>query len=242
MHRGNGSNTDYVENTLPAAIYGFSILDGVELDIQLSKEGTLWLDHDNEVTDCAGNIIGCFNTMTDSEIDTYNICNDTVRYYTLESVFQEMTANYPDKFISLDIKGQYCELELTAEDMTRMANAVFDLTVEYQLEGRVLAESNSVNFLYEISADQAPVCQALIVLDDLDQGLSDAYKLKARALSYKFAASEPLTAGSVDLVHRKGFGIIVWVVNEPADIANVWNMKPDFIQTDNPDFKSFIPD
>ena len=68
MHRGNGFNTDFVENTLPAAEYGLSVLDGIEQDIQISKDGTLWLDHDNEVYDCEGNNIGCFQTLTDDEI------------------------------------------------------------------------------------------------------------------------------------------------------------------------------
>jgi glycerophosphoryl diester phosphodiesterase len=240
MHRGCGSNTDFVTNTLPAAMYGFSVLDGVELDIQISKDGTLWLDHDNEVKDCSDNIIGCFNTMTDAEISANSSCDNVIRYYTVESVFQEMAAQYPEKFISLDIKGQYCDLELTVEDMKRMADAVFALTEKYNLEGHVLAESDSPKFLEEISEDQAPVCQALITLEDLDQGLSDAYKIKARAISYKFAAEEPLTEASVSLVHNKGFGMIVWVVNEPDDIASVWAMKPDFIETDNPDFKKYI--
>jgi len=241
MHRGNGFNTDYVENTLPAARYGFSLLDGVELDIQLSQDGTLWLDHDNEVKDCDGNVIGCFHTMTDAEINASNECNGTIRYYTVESVFQEMAANYPDKFVSLDIKGQYCELVLTTDDMRRMADATFELTRKYHLEGHVLAESSSPNFLNEISESNAPVCQAFVVLDDLDQGLTDAYRLKARAISFKFGGGEAMTAESVDLVHNKGFGFIVWVINEPPDIASVWNMHPDFIQTDNPDFKKYIP-
>lgn len=241
MHRGNGWNEDYKENTLEGALYGFSVLDGVELDIQMSKTGTLWLDHDNEVKDCAGNAVGCFNTMTDEEILAHNLCEGKAQYHTLESVFQEMATKYPAKYISLDIKGQYCEISLTADDMTRMADAVISLTKKYQLEGHVIAESNSVNFLEQISIENAPLCQALVVLEDLDQGLTDAYRLKARALSYKFAAEEKLTAGSIDLVHNKGFAMIVWVVNEPTDIASVWAMKPDIIETDNPDFKKYIP-
>ena len=54
MARGKGNNTDLVENTFEAAQYGLSKLDGIELDIQMSKDGTLWLDHDNEVHDCNG--------------------------------------------------------------------------------------------------------------------------------------------------------------------------------------------
>ncbi len=41
MHRGNGFNDNLLPNTLAAAEFGLSVLDGVELDIQLSKDGTL---------------------------------------------------------------------------------------------------------------------------------------------------------------------------------------------------------
>jgi hypothetical protein len=34
---------------------------------------------------------------------------------------------------------------------------------------------------------------------------------------------------------------MVWYINEPEDIANAWNAHPDFIQTDNADFKKYIP-
>lgn len=241
MHRGNGSNTEYVENTLPAALYGFSVLDGVELDIQISESGTLWLDHDNEVIDCDGNIIGCFSDMTDEEIEEHNVCDGEIRHYTLESVFQEMSAHYNTSYISLDIKTQFCNIPSTTEEMERMADAVVALVTKYHLEGQVIAESSSISFLERISDQNSPVGQALIVLEDLDKGLADAYELKARALSYNWDAEEPITNESVELIHRKGFGAILWVVNTPDDIASAWRMKPDVIQTDNPDFKSYIP-
>lgn len=241
MHRGNGWNTEFTENTLPGALYGFSVLDGVELDIQISESGTLWLDHGNEVLDCNGAVVGCFSQMTDDEIEVYNDCEGKVSYYTLESVFAAMVTQYPEKYISLDIKTQYCDISATAEEMQRMADAVLALVIKYGLQGGVLAESSSINFLERISEENAPVGQALIVLEDLDQGLSDAYKLKARAISYSWEAEEQLTVESVELIHQKGFGAIIWVVNEPADIAEAWRMKPDVIETDNPEFRKYIP-
>jgi hypothetical protein len=35
--------------------------------------------------------------------------------------------------------------------------------------------------------------------------------------------------------------LIIFVVNDPEHIAAAWRMKPDIIQTDNPDFRSYIP-
>jgi len=43
-------------------------------------------------------------------------------------------------------------------------------------------------------------------------------------------------------VHRKGYALILWTINEPEDISIAWTSAPDFIQTDRADFKDFIPE
>ena len=239
MHRGNGSNTDFVENTLDAAKYGLSVLDGIELDIQMSKDGTLWLDHDNEVHDCSGAVIGCFSELTDKQIIDAAECNDTVRYHTLESVFQLMAADYPDSYISLDIKGQYCNILSSPDIMRQMGRSVIDLVTKYHMEYRVLVESNSIAFL-SVLKDQDVVGQCVICMGDIDKGMADANYTGARGISLKYGKEE-LNADVVSLIHRTGYGLVVWVINEPTDIDAAWRAHPDFIQTDNPDFKKYIP-
>ena len=107
MHRGNGHNKDFLENTLPAAAYGLSLLDGIELDIQISKDGTLWLDHSNQVFNCSEEVVGCFQEMTDDAINAERACDGFIKYHTLESVFKLMSEEYKQSYISLDVKGQY---------------------------------------------------------------------------------------------------------------------------------------
>ncbi len=239
MHMGSGDNPDYIPNTLAAAKFGLSILDGIEHDIQISNDGTLWLDHDNEVRDCDGNIIGCFQEMTDDEIREYDTCNDTVRYNTLESVFELISSEYPESWISLDVKGQYCEILNTPELMKQMASEILRLTIKYKREGKVLVESSSLAFMNELD-NQDIIGQCVISLGDIDKGIADATATDARGISLKYGEEE-LDADVVSLIHKKGYGLIVWVINEPEDIVDVWNSKPDFIQTDNTDFMKYIP-
>ena len=56
MHRGGGNDCGpglpCWPNTLPAVLHGLDTLDGAEVDIQLTADGTLWLGHDNQVYDC----------------------------------------------------------------------------------------------------------------------------------------------------------------------------------------------
>ena len=77
------------------------------------------------------------------------------------------------------------------------------------------------------------------VFGDVDEGLANAAATQCRGVSLEYGVEE-LNAEVVDLVHNKGYGLVIWVVNEPDDIQLVWNSKPDFIETDNADFKDFI--
>ncbi len=239
MHRGSGDNPDITGNTYEAAEYGLSVLDGIELDIQLSEDGTLWLDHDNEVHDCNGNVIGCFQDMTDEQINAAAECDGIVRYHMLEPVFQLIVSEYPDSYISLDIKGQYCQISNTPDLMRQMAQSVLSLVDKYNLAYHVLVESNSLAFMEELD-NQKLVGQCVISLGDIDQGLADARATNARGISLKYGIEE-LNAEVVSLIHKKGYGLVVWVINEPNDIEDVWRAHPDFIQTDNADFKEYIP-
>jgi glycerophosphoryl diester phosphodiesterase len=240
MHKGCGYNTEIPVNTLAAAEYGLSLLDGIELDIQLSKDGTLWLDHDNEVYNCDSTIVGCFQELTDEEIRAAGECSGENHYDTLESVFQLMASKYPNSFISLDIKGQYCEIVNTAETMRTMANSVLALVDKYHMQNKVLVESSSLAFMEEFE-NQNSVAQCVITVSgDVDEGLANAAATKARGISLKYGVEE-FNSRVVSLIHSKGYGIMVWYINEPEDIVKVWHYQPDFIQTDNPDFKKYIP-
>jgi glycerophosphoryl diester phosphodiesterase len=228
MHRGGGDNTNVLPNTLQAAEYGLSVMDGIELDIQISKDGTLWLDHK----------VGCFQTLTDTQIKSFEECGGVVRYHTVESVFELMASKYPDSYISLDVKGQYCEIINTTELMRQMAESVQVLVDKYKMQGKVLVESNSVEFMKEID-DQTGIGQCIISLGDVDEGLANAAATKARGISLKYGIEE-VNYDVVALIHSKGYGLVLWTINEPDDIIDAWNSKPDFIETDNSDFKDIV--
>ena len=238
MHRGSGNNDTIRENTFEAAQYGLSLLDGIELDIQLSKNGTIWLDHDNEVIDCNGIVVGCFQELTDEQIRDASICNGENRYNKLEPVFQLMESQYPRSFISLDVKGQYCDILNTPETMRIFADQIQDLVNRYNMRNRVLVESSSINFLDEISGKEG-VGQFYINLEDIDKGIANAKATDARGISQKFEAEE-YDNSTVEFIRNNGLGTLIWIVNDSTDIRAVWETAPDFIQTDNPYFLNIV--
>lgn len=245
MHRGAGNEPGYHQNTLEAVIYGSTVLDGAEFDIQLSQDGTLWLGHDNEVLDCNGASIGCFQDLTNAQVEAVAICPDGTHYDRLDTVLQYVSVNFPAKLYSFDVKGQYCGLIGLQELMGTMASETDRLVRTYGMDHKVETESDSPEFLGGIRDLQSPVASLVVSLGDIDGPLATAADYGAAGISFKYdprgtPPSEPLTKEVVDGIHRTGYRIAVWTVNEPADIAAVWATGADVIQTDNPDFYSYV--
>jgi hypothetical protein len=252
MHRGGGScgspyGAPCPDNTLPAVLYGASVLDGAEMDIQLSASRTLWLGHDNEAHACDGTVVGCFQDLDDATIDGFASCWDpvaleTVQHYVrLDEVFAAVAGPaYADKLFSLDVKGQYCGTGI-ADAATEMADQVDRVVRAHGMDWKVLVESDQRTFVERVVANATPVHAFVVSLGDIDGPLSSAERLGAAGISFKFAAeSEPLTASAVDGIHGVGHRIVVWTVNTPPCIASVWSAGPDVVETDNPDFMSFV--
>ena len=193
---------------------------------------------DNEVYDCKGNKTGCFQTLSDDEIMAVSDCNGTMRYYKLESIFRLMASEYPDSYISLDIKGQYCQILKIRKSMRQMAESMLKLVAKYNMEGKVVAGSSSLDFLRKLK-NQTSVIQCYVSFGNLEEGLENAAYVKARGIYLKYGKEE-INADLVSLIHRKGYLLGVWVVNDPDDIQSVWDAQPDFIETDNTGFKNNI--
>ena len=258
MHRGGGYDCgpglSCMPNTLPAVLHGFDTLDGAEVDIQISADGTIWLGHDNATHDCAGNQIGCFQDLHDSAIDPVAYCDgaspctpDPVspsttciqHYVRLEEVFAAVSGVQPSKMISLDVKGQYCR-SLGIQDAQRMGEEVARLVRAHAMDWRVLAETSQLNFLDQVG--DSPLYTFVVSLGDVDAPLSSAVDRGARGISFKFApGSEPMNASVVEGIHRVGQRVILWTINATdVDLCAARRAVPDVIETDMPDFVEYV--
>lgn len=251
LHRGSGNLADPPPNTLAAMLYGSQYLDGVEMDLEITSDGVVWLGHDNEVHRCDGGPSpGCFQELTDAQIDVEGIatCSGVRHYDRLDDVLQAMAATYPDKVMSLDIKGQFCKalLEDGIRDAARtMAEEVVRLVRAHGLEGRVITESSQDAFTETIVSSGAGLFPLVVSLGDVDGPLAKAAALGAVGISLKFDPADPaverLTPSLVEGIHRKGFRITVWTVNGEANAQAVWAAHPDVIQTDDAGFYGYLP-
>lgn len=233
-HRGGG--TFDIGNTMAAAIHGLTYVDGIEMDIQRSADNTIWFSHHANTRPCGAFGELCFPATSDQTLLEINSCLTPATEYTrIDSVFKYMSQNFPEKYISLDMKAWApCDgsgVNITHQ-MKEMAQKIIDLTQAYHLENHVMVECETGDFLYYIKKHGSGIETYLTTLGDFELGVSRALEDGYSGVSFQFKMVENITKEQVDLLHRKGLKIQLWLVNEPADLAEAHALGVDFIQTD----------
>jgi glycerophosphoryl diester phosphodiesterase len=271
MHRGGGAgNLDYRENTLPAILYGAAIYDGAEMDLQLSQDGTIWLGHDNKVHDCnvplgtsfndpvSGGEAGCFQGLGDAAIDGVAYCDTETalpcargstptcvqRYVRLAEVFERFSTDPAllPEILALDVKDQLCG-SFGIPESRDMANALHGLVTTYQMDWRLVVESDQPTFMDEFHAHDTPAYLFVEGYGPIDPIVADASQNGANGISYRYT-NAPFDPTLPEGLRNVGLRVMVFAVPDPYDrvdqIAPVWDMKPDVIATDRPDFYDHV--
>jgi glycerophosphoryl diester phosphodiesterase len=224
-------------NTLEACKYGLEMLNGIEIDIQRSSDNTLWLNHSSSVLPCGSLAERCFASVSSAYITGIDSClGKDINYTKLETVFEYISLNHPDKYVSLDVKAwSPCELSgiNVTKEMNKLAQEIIDLTAKYHLDNRVMVESEAGDFLYYVKTHSDFIETYLLTLGDFELGISRALDAGFSGISFSYKFKEPIIKEQIDLIHRKGLKIQLWTVNDPADMEEARSMNPDFIQTDN---------
>lgn len=236
---GGGEGAPYPENCLNAAIYSLSQprIEGIEVDLQLSKDRTLWLSHSVDLPACGSFPGGCFPETTDAELVALDSCDGPAHTYTrLEDVFAYMAAHHPDKYISLDVKG-WTPCAVSSISVTGVMNGLADqialLTQKYGLQNHVMAESETATFLNYLKKYSTGVECYLVTLGDFERGLQLVLQSGYTGLSFKYKFKEELTEGHIQLLRRKGLKIQLWTVDAEENLEEALTINPDFIQTDS---------
>ena len=233
-HQGGG--TFDAGNTMEACMYGLERADGIEVDIQKDDDDNLWLSHNASLPACGLFGESCFGSRRTTSIIQLDTClGNDINYTQLEWVFEYMSTNYPQRFLSLDIKPwKPCEFANinVSHEMNTMAQEIINLTIAYQMEDRVMVESESGDFLYYVKTHSDKIQTYLVTLGDFELGVSRALDAGFSGVSFQYKKKEPITKELVDLLRRKGLKIQLWTIEVPEDMEEAVKLHPDFIQTD----------
>lgn len=233
-HQGGG--TFDAGNSMEGCMYGLERADGIEVDIQKDDDDELWLSHGSSLPGCGPTEASCFGSRRTATIIQLDACLGTdVNFTQLESVFEYMHLNYPQSFLSLDVKAwKPCELVNinVVHEMNTMAQEIIDLAIMYQMEDRLMVESESGDFLYYVKTHSDKIQTYLLTLGDFELGVSRALDAGFSGVSFKYGEDESVTRELVDLMRRKGLKIQLWTIRDAVEMDAALALQPDFIQSD----------
>lgn len=252
-HKGGGTssfNSLHIENTLPSVEDGLKLLDGIELDVQMSLDGTLWLYHDPDVsyTSCGSAWSGTVPLLMDSEIQNVLICDGSKqsRIYKLEEIVNYWNADAIGFYMSLHIKLDFSSEILNdsriggeAKYLDKMAGSMAKVFATYKHQNQVFLEVYDATFCTKMHSLIPNIKVCLLKEVTFQQQIRDAVNLGYDGISCIFTEST-ITAAEVKRAQDNGLIVQLWTPDTEAELLTTYALKPDFIQTNNLDAKTFL--
>lgn len=234
-HRGSGLSTEeFQENTFLSVINAFKRIDGAEVDIQCSKDGTIWLFHDANLP---GNKLLCAPGATDQELDELARESENFTITRLEEIFEYMIQMEKTPMLSLDVKGHFSNGCFDTDNAPNsyfdlMANSLSDLLARYPLHTHVLVETDYVYFLEIVKKMEPQVELYLLGYSNFSERIDKAFNNGYHGISYNFK-DEYLTHEEIEVARQKGLKVQLWTIYTEEDMQKALSWKPAFIQTGN---------
>jgi len=235
-HAASGNSNEYRRNTLEAAKFGFEVLDGIEIDVAISKNFSLWLSHDAQIL-INGEYDDYFINVSDDVISNVIDENGKLYYHKLEDILSYMSENLTNNLISLDVKHPQAIFSDNAFDAA--ADEICNLVDKYKLDGKVVIESNSISFLKKFANIQTNIETYIMVYGDYEKGVSKAYSNGFTGFSFDYGRNDELVKESIDLAHSLGIKVLAYYIND--DVINIgYEIGADIIETDNMSFYELL--
>lgn len=218
------------ENTMAAFELGWKQADGIELDIQRSKDGRAMVIHDadtNRVSDKDFSISGTDSSM----LRTVDIGSSKDKKYAGEKipVIEEVLAAQPnDRILFMEIKCDQdilpllCDAIKTSGKQEVVRVIGFDINVITAF--KKMMPTVSVYWLDATNKANPTYDSAAIIKTVKDHGL-DGVDLEMTAVD------KPL----VDAMRSAGLKAYVWTVDNPLDMKRLIDAGVDGITTNRPD-------
>jgi glycerophosphoryl diester phosphodiesterase len=244
-HRGYGASTyhnnkSYPENSREAIEAGLKHFDGIEIDIQASADGTLWIYHDSFLPGSSS----CIPSSTDEQINAINnSLKKNEKIERLQDLIPLFAENH-NKFISLDIKVWFEKSCVPNNTMAmpyylEIADSICHLFDSPVFDKRLLIEAPYFAILQRIEERKPLFKTFFLSFGVLDKQLDVLLKKNVDGISIGYDKGQ-ITAPKIEALHSKNKLIQVWTINKKESFEMLRNLNPDFIQTDNRELMALI--
>ncbi len=240
-----GSGFDSIDNFFPAnarksILHGVDILgaDGVEVDVQMTKDSVLVLYHDDLLetqTNCAGRIADAFwSEIKDCRFRSNIVFNYDVKetLWTLESLLADFAAREDSPWINLDVGVPLdFDSDLEAGKYFRtLARQLSSLLGQYQAKKWVYVELALLEELQHLQSLDVDLNLVWLV-GSID---TDLLALTASENFWGIVVkNKDIDKGLVEEAHRLGLGVILYNVKIRQGTLDAVAKGPDLIETDN---------
>lgn len=225
-HRG--ASAAYPENTLAAFRAASAAGAGwIEFDVMLAKDGVPVVIHD-ETVDRTTNGKARVDELTVKELQK------------LDAGQGEKIPTLKETLALLDSLGLYANVELKPsrrddfELARRTASATFESVKEHKVEEKILFSSfdwQALEFLQKF----APEISRGVLVGNRQMALpwlETAKKLNTVSIHFPIRS---INEELIQKVHRAGFKILTWTINDPQQAAELFRLGIDGVFTDAPE-------
>ena len=228
-HRGASGTAP--ENTLASFRQALDIgVDALEMDVHLSRDGEVVVIHDDTVdrtTDGAGNV-GDLTLSQLKELDAGSKFGPAFageRIPTLQEVMDLAQGK-----IMMEI-----ELKTTSPWPTQLERKVAEMVARNGLTDKVIIQSFNPLALFYLKRINSAISRALLYHDGLPLPLRQRWLAPLARPQVMHPSASMATPEHVRKMQQRGHPVIVWTVDDPAEMALMIDRKVDGIMTNRPD-------
>ena len=231
-HRGFSGK--YPENTMLAFEKAIEAgAEGIEFDVQLSKDGVPVIIHDetlDRTTSAAGLV--CKHTYEQlKQVDASGIYHNTYGFQGIPSVeeYFEMVHDRKDFITNLELKTSIFEYP-------GIEQKVLDLIDRFHMRDQVIISSFNHFTVQRMQALASDIATAFLA-ETWIIGMGDYSKKHGNAFAHPIFTSllPTVTQGYVEELTASGIGINVWTVNQAEHMTAMLELDVDGIITNYPD-------
>jgi len=224
----------YPANTKESVLYALDVLDadGVEVDVQMTKDSILVLYHDaylNGIT----KLPGCISGYNYADLKVTEVYGTKYKIASLEEIIKECMDR--NKKLFLDLKPyNYCDS--VNVNYATFNNSVNDLLSDYSFNDRSQITVNTRNSDLLLALSDSSIVKSFET-ENIDLGISLFQNNTAHELCVNYSA---MTSASAELLNNLGINFSLFDVKTKNEMKESVNFHPSKIVSDNVAFTKKI--
>ena len=217
-HRG--ASTYAPENTLLSFYTGIYMgANGIETDVQMTKDGVLVLFHDDTITRLTG-VEARLSDLTLEELQQFTFEKNGLTDRIV--VFEDFLQQFAFRDITFAIEIKQAGIETQIADMIR----------KYQIEGKTVVTSFKRNSIQVIKEYAPELHVGLLCKEVTDETIQFLKEIGAEELCPRATLATP---ENVAAWHREGFNVRAWGVSDETLMRQVYDSMADGMTVNFPD-------